>query len=391
MKTQQFMSRWLEVWFGVPTPGRWRAILAALAFGVTALTAWGNPLEFKGPKFVLSLNLNEFSIFNVSEMDGLLKYGGSADFKVSMARVGTNDVVWTVSVENPRVMELIGIFVGEKTVKLVQSLDPESLEPNQKLALQAVKSLTQKLEQAQKNPVRENQTVSGYLMREKDTLRLVAKEGVARITGGKLEEMKKLEGKPVVATGVVKVKDEFEVASFLEKRKDTLELFVMSQCPFAQRAETAVFAHLDKLPASRRPAVEVRYLFYKRTMDGKETFWSLHGEPEIQENLAQMILRDQHPQVFREYLRLRTASPNAPFVKLATQAGLKEADVQVVEQTVARDRDALIRREYEYATGRYGIMDGSPTFVWESERVVDLQKVEAFKGMTGGSGEVCAQ
>ena len=125
--------------------------------------------------------------------------------------------------------------------------------------------------------------------------------------------------------------------------------------------------------------------------EGKETFWSLHGEPEIQENLAQMILRDEHPQVFREYLRLRAALPAAPFVKLAAQAGLKELDVQSVEQTIARDRDALIRKEYDYATGRYGIMDGSPTFVWESERVTDLRKVEAFKGMPGGSGEACAQ
>ena len=158
--------------------GIWLWALFALLF--TAFTVLANPLEFKGPKFVLSLNLNEFSILNVSEMDGLLKYGGSADFRLSMARVGTNEVVWTVTIENPRLMELVGIFVGEKTVKLVQSLDPNSIEPNQKLALQAVKSLTQKLEQAQKNPVWDSVTLSGYVMQEKGAWRIVSKDGLQR-------------------------------------------------------------------------------------------------------------------------------------------------------------------------------------------------------------------
>jgi len=38
-----------------------------------------------------------------------------------------------------------------------------------------------------------------------------------------------------------------------------------------------------------------------------------------------------------------------------------------------------------------GISDGSPTYVWESERVADIRKVEAFKGMAGGASEACAQ
>jgi len=175
----------------------------------------------KPPQCILKLNINEFSIRNVSEMDELLKSGGSADFKLSVARVGTNGVVWTVTIENPRLMEFVGIFVGEKTIKLVQSLDPNSIEPNQKLALQAVKSLTQKLEQAQKNPMWDTVTISGYVNQEKDAWRIVSKDGVAKITGSRLEELKKLDGKTVVASGYMKVKDEFEVASFLEERKDT--------------------------------------------------------------------------------------------------------------------------------------------------------------------------
>src|ERR1022692_1890740 len=94
----------------------------------------------KPPKFILKPNLNEIFILNVSEMDGLLKYGGSGDFQLKMAKEGSN-VVWNVTVDNPRLMELLGIFVGEKTMKLVQSLDPNNLDPNQKIVLEAIKPL----------------------------------------------------------------------------------------------------------------------------------------------------------------------------------------------------------------------------------------------------------
>ena len=65
-------------------------------------------------RFVLRLNLNEFSILNVAEMDGLLKYGGSGEFMLNMACEGANEVVWAVAVGNPRRMRLFGIFLGEE-------------------------------------------------------------------------------------------------------------------------------------------------------------------------------------------------------------------------------------------------------------------------------------
>ena len=126
-------------------------------------------------------------------------------------------------------------------------------------------------------------------------------------------------------------------------------------------------------------------------MEGKDTFVALHGEPEIVENLAQMVIRDRSPEVFRKYLGLRAANAAVPFAKLAVQAGLKESEVRDIGQTMVREREALILKEYEYATGRYGITDGSPTYVWESERVADLRRIEAFKGMAGGASEACAQ
>src|ERR1017187_2749068 len=137
--------------------------------------------------YVLNLTLNEFSILNVSEMDGLLKYGGSGDFNLSMAKEGSN-VVWNVTVDNPRLMELLGIFVGEKTMKLVQSLDPNNLDPNQKLALEAIKSLSRKLEEAQKNPVWDSVKLSGTVSSEGTNWVLQGKEDKFNLVGDKLTE-----------------------------------------------------------------------------------------------------------------------------------------------------------------------------------------------------------
>ena len=40
---------------------------------------------------------------------------------------------------------------------------------------------------------------------------------------------------------------------------------------------------------------------------------------------------------------------------------------------------ALVDKEYRYVTENYGIYDGSPAYVWESEWVRDIREVEAFK------------
>src|ERR1039457_6950635 len=148
------------------------------------------------PHHVLKLTLNEFSILNVSEMDGLLKYGGSGDFKLSMAKEGSN-VVWNVTVENPRLMELLGIFVGEKTMKLVQSLDPNNLDPNQKLALEAIKSLSQKLEYAQNNPVWDSVKLPGMVVQQGTNWMFQTKDDTFKLVGVKLADIGTRNGKPI--------------------------------------------------------------------------------------------------------------------------------------------------------------------------------------------------
>ena len=345
------------------------------------------------PHYILRLALNEFSILNVSEMDGLLKYGGSGDFKLNMAKEGSN-VVWNVAVDNPRLMELLGIFVGEKTIKLIQTLDPNNLDPNQKLALEAIKSLSRKLEEAQKNPVWDSVKLSGTVIQDGTNWFLQTTDDKFKVVGDKTQTLSSRIGKPVVADGFFKETGQFELDRFIDQKPNTLELFVMSQCPFGQRAEMMLDSFLertnsvDETPTGARevrglsrPKLEVHYIFYKLNTDGKDVFVSMHGDGEVTEDLVQMTIRDHFTPLFKNYIRLRNKNSSAEWQKLAEQAGLTKENISLIKTTIAKDRDAMIQREYDYVAKQCEITDGSPSYLWESERVTDLKHIAVFRGI----------
>jgi hypothetical protein len=347
-----------------------------------------NSMAYPRPHYALKLTLNEFSILNAAEVDGLLKYGGSGDFQLRMAKEG-NEVVWTVTIDNPRMMELLGIFVGEKTLKLVQGLDPNRIELNEKIALEAIKTLSQKLEYAQKNPLWSQIKVAGTVAQQGTNWVIQTADGTLSVVGTNRSAVSSWTGRSVVAEGFAKVPGQFEPVRLIEQRTNTLELFVMSLCPFGQRAETKLYSFLESTNVVQKPKLEIRYLFYKQQKDGKDIYVSLHGEEEVTEDLVQMVIRDRFPPLFEPYVRQRASSGNAPWQKLLEQIGFTKPTIDEVEATVKSQRDTLIQTEYNYVTGQYGITDGSPSYVWESERVMDLTKIERFKALKDFSGEAC--
>src|ERR1039457_6810745 len=341
------------------------------------------------PHHVLRLTLNEFSILNASEVEGLLKYGGSGDFQLQMAKEG-NYVAWTVTIDNPRLMELLGIFVGEKTVKLVQGLNPNSIDPSEKVALEAIKSLTQKMEYAQRNPIWDSIKLTGLVVQQGTNWMFQTKDDTYQLAGGKLADVRTLNGKPIIADGFVKVPGEFELTGFIDKQTNTLELFVMSHCPFAQQAESKLLAFLSQTNLASKPQLEVHYLFYKTQKDGKEVFGSPHGEEEVTEDLVQMAVRDIHPNQFLAYLRERVIHPDSTWKSLAEKAGLNAADITLMDKMITDQRDSMIRGEYETMINRYGVVNASPSYFWEGEQVRDLRKIEVFKGLDQLKLETCS-
>lgn len=341
------------------------------------------------PHHTLRLTLNEFSILNVSEMDGLMKYGGSGDFQLRMAKEG-NEVIWIVTIDNPRLAELLPVFVAEKTVKLLQSLDVQNISPDQKIALEAVKSLTQKLEFAQKNPSWDSIRLAGSVEKTEKGLFLKTEDETVQLTGSQLGAIGQQAGKSIIAEGMVKLPGELEVSRYIEKRENTLEIFVMSLCPFGKAATSSLVEHLAQTQFSPVPSLEIHYLFYKQEKDGKATFTSLHGEEEILENLVQIVIRDSFPEFYIAYLLHRAEDGKSSWTEVVRKVGGSEADAQNIANRIKGERDVLIRKEYDYAASRYGITDKSPSFVWEGEPVSNLRKIPAFRNFDLASKGACA-
>lgn len=368
---------------------RWLAVVVAIQAACLTLGASESPSLVKKPHHVLKLTSKEYSILNEAESDGLLKYGGSGDFQVTMAKEGS-EVTWTVTMNDPRLLESLGIFVGEKTVKLVQGLAPNNLDPSEKLALTAIKSLTQKLEYAKNNPVWDTIKLSGLVIQHGTNWAIQSGGDVLTLTGGSLEELKSLNGTLVIARGFVKAPGQFEVASLVEKKANTLELFVMSFCPFGQKAEAKLLDFMDSTNTMAKPKIEIHYIFYKQLKEGKDVFSTLHGEEEMVEDLVQMAIRDLYPQIFQIYLRARANGDGTPWHQLVENLGLPPSDEAAIENVITTRRDEMIQNEYNYAV-QYGITDGSPSYVWESELANNLNKIKESAGLDASKVETCSQ
>ena len=112
-------------------------------------------------------------------------------------------------------------------------------------------------------------------------------------------------------------------------KENTLELFVMSQCPFGVSAENSVLeAEKEKmLPAGTK--VEIHFIGdAKKAADGGWEFSSLHGEPEWRENARQIFIARRFPDKFKTYLLERNRDIKSPdWERAAKAAGIDAAAV----------------------------------------------------------------
>lgn len=76
-----------------------------------------------------------------------------------------------------------------------------------------------------------------------------------------------------------------------------LDMYVMSQCPYGVQAEDGA------IPAVQRLIDSVDYnIYFIVNENGDGTFSSLHGQPEVDENLRQICINEKYPDQFLDYL-----------------------------------------------------------------------------------------
>ncbi|OGS14499.1 MAG: hypothetical protein A2234_11385 [Elusimicrobia bacterium RIFOXYA2_FULL_58_8] len=162
-------------------------------------------------------------------------------------------------------------------------------------------------------------------------------------------------------------------------RENTLELFVMSQCPYGVLAETSVFdAEKNKLLP---PGLKVELHFIGTAVKNDKGGWdfsSLHGEAEWQENARQLFIARRFPEKFRGYLAERNRSVNSPdWQKAASAAGVDPAAVTKGFE----EAKAMLAEDFAVSS-QLGITT-SPSFVLNGRQflvgVGELVKVPGFE------------
>ncbi|MCP4701443.1 MAG: hypothetical protein GY862_31995 [Gammaproteobacteria bacterium] len=282
---------------------------------------------------------------------------------------------------------MLKYWISEKTLEVVKAINPDNLSSNDKTTLKVIKSLADKTDAARNNPVRDEIKISGMILEENSKLFIKDTGFQYLVTGKYTNAIKEMKGKQVIMLGVVKVKNQIEATRVLVKKENTLELFAMSHCSFAQKAETSLINFIDALPDEQKPDINIRYIFYFKN----NRFSSMHGEPEVMENLVQMVIRDDFQEYFHPYLFKRSEDEKTPWRELAEDIGISDETVQRIEDKIATQGKKLIQTEYNYTVRTYGITDGSPTYVWESEIIPDIQKIEIFKDLTFSTEEKCSR
>jgi hypothetical protein len=301
------------------------------------------------------------------------------DFNIRMAKE-YGRVKWHLTIPNKQTIIAIKTWVSEMTTELVRAVNFDNLAPESANTMNVAKSLNNKIAQALANPIWEKVTVRGLVIKKRGYYAVETDSGTLRITGEHKKAAGILLDKYVIAEGYIKDAGKFELLNAHEKRSNTLEVFVMSHCPYSVMTESAILNHLDTLSDEETPVIEFRYLFYDNpTSNGLHLWWALHDEPEIEENLVQIVLRDQFPEHQTNYLQLRASDLERTWMELAAEVGLKDEEIKGIEMQIVENRNAIIENEFLYATQTYGLYDGSPSFIWEGERVLDLREIEAFR------------
>jgi hypothetical protein len=368
------------------------ALLAAASAAPTSAVGTGGStatLQPSVPHYRLALSFAEFSVLHDAAQAGVAKYGGDADLHVRLARSG-DAVVWNVEITSTKLMEVLDYWMAERIAQLVGGLDfSVTLGDTARVALQTAKATHAKVREARQAPIYDVTTLDGVLERIGDGWAISTRAGRVPLTiSEQLAGPAALAGHKVIATGIVRVAGTLDALRVLERRVNTLDLFVMSLCPFARRAEAEI---IPRLLAARgtRPALQVHYIFYPLAAGPNGPYTCMHGEDEVRENLVQMLLRDEHPVAFLPYLQLRATS-DEPWGVLAARAGLDAGDVLRISRRISADRQALIQHEYDYVARVCSVRDGSPTFLWESQSVDGVQNVPLLADVASPTGSCSA-
>lgn len=155
-----------------------------------------------------------------------------------------------------------------------------------------------------------------------------------------------------------------------------LELFVMSQCPYGVMAENKIIAAQKAGLIPDNINIKVRFIVSPgRTAD---TFSSLHGTAEWEEDVRQAIVQLKYPKKFWKYIEeFNKDSRTTRWDVVAEKAGLNPN----IFRKYWNDGVKQLKEDMKLAN-EYGVR-GSPSFIWEGRVVTDMGGLSSIPGLEG--------
>ena len=120
------------------------------------------------------------------------------------------------------------------------------------------------------------------------------------------------------------------LASRIERvGKPTLELFVMSYCHFGIRAEESIIPIVKKF----RDKIDFKLRFIAKEKDELTSqditpFTSLHGYPEVAENIRQLLIAREYPEQYLDYILCRGKKLNKSWEDCARKLDINIGKIQ---------------------------------------------------------------
>lgn len=161
-----------------------------------------------------------------------------------------------------------------------------------------------------------------------------------------------------------------------EKKKDVLEVFIMSQCPYGVQAVNSLIEAEKNSSLPKGLKLQLHYILNAEKSGGEYRFKSLRGDPEWRENARQLYIAQKFPSKFFGYLEERNRNYSSDSWKEAAEkAGI---DPEAITENFDEAKELL----YEDAryTDSLGI-SSSPTFVVDGRKfLVGLNRLIALEG-----------
>jgi hypothetical protein len=133
-----------------------------------------------------------------------------------------------------------------------------------------------------------------------------------------------------------------------------LEIFVMSQCPYATRALDAMKLVMEAFKSDPLTFV----IHYIGDVDGQGKPTGLHGQSEVDENIRQLCVAKHYPQLLMQYLWCRNPEIRKETWGLCYRDGI---DQDVIESCFQGPGTEMLLENY--GLGRSMGISGSPTWI----------------------------